>query len=315
MPVYNCADYLDEAVRSVLDQTFRDFEFVILDNGSEDDSVEILRRWAPRDDRIRLIEEPEPLGIAGSANAVTRHARAPLIARMDADDRSKPERFARELPVLAERPDAVLVGAMSDFIDERGRVVRPPDRWFLLRPGVRPPFSHGSIIYRREAFERIGGYRPEAGSWADHDFIQRLGEVGKFAVLVDALYEHRFTSSSTTSGAAVERAIESHSSRHRSLQARVEREAPHARSLAANALYEREAMHLWAGYRPRLLPELLARRLISPTPRGAVMLAWAVAGFVTPAGLRLVVRTVLRARERVSRARLGSRRVVEWRFG
>ena len=171
-----------------------------------------------------MIEEPEPLGIAGSANAVTRHARAPLIARMDADDMSYPERFAREVPVFAERPDVVLVGAMSNGIDERGRVVRPPDRWYLLRPGVRPPFSHGSIIYRREAFERVGGYRAEAGSWADLDFIQRLGDVGEFAVLVDALYQHRFTATSTTSGAAVEQAIESHSSRHRCVQARVDRE-------------------------------------------------------------------------------------------
>ncbi len=315
MPVYNCAAYLDDAVRSILHQTFRDFEFVILDNGSQDGSVDILRRWAARDDRIRLIEEPEPLGIAGSANAVTRHARAPLIARMDADDMSYPERFAREVPVFAGRPDVVLVGAMSNGIDERGRVVRPPDRWFLLRPGVRPPFSHGSIIYRREAFERVGGYRAEAGSWADLDFIQRLGEVGEFAVLVEALYQHRFTATSTTSGAAVERAIESHSSRHRTVQARMDRDPPKARSMAANALYEREAMHLWAGHRPRLLPELFARRLISPTPRCALILAWAAAAFVSPAALRRAARTMLRVRDRRARARLGSRDVVEWRFG
>ena len=315
MPVYNCAAYVDDAVRSVLDQTFRDFEFVILDNGSQDASVEILRRWAARDDRIRLIEEAEPLGIAGSSNVATRHARAPLIARMDADDRSKPERFAREVPLLSARRDDVLVAAMSDFIDERGRVVRPPDRWFLLRPRVRPPFSHGSIIYRREAFERVGGYRAEAGSWADLDFIQRLGEVGGFAVLTDALYEHRFTATSTTSGAALDRAIESHSSRHRCVRARLDREPPKERAMAANALYEREAMHLWAGHRPRLLGELLSRRLISPTPSSVVILAWAGAAFVWPSGLRRAVRTILWARDRVSRARLGSQEVIYWRFG
>ena len=318
MPVYNNAAYLDDAVRSILDQTFRDFEFVILENGSQDASVEILRRWAARDDRVRLIEEPEPLGIAGSANAVTRHARAPLIARMDADDVSDPERFAREVPLFDGRPDVVLVAAMSNGIDERGQVVRPPDRWFLLRPGVRPPFSHGSIIYRREAFDRVGGYRAEAGSWADVDFIQRLGEVGGFAVLVETLYQYRYTATSTTSGAGVQRAIESHVERRKTVAGRVGRRTPPDSHIAAAALYEREAMRLWAGHRPDLLRALVKGRLIQLTPRGLVLLAWAAVAAACPRALRRGMATALRLRDRLARSRLAARgdtEVVSWHFG
>jgi glycosyltransferase involved in cell wall biosynthesis len=318
MPVYNNAPYLDSAIASVLNQSFRDFEFVVLDNGSQDASVEILRRWAARDDRIRLIEEPEPLGIAGSSNAATRHARAELIARMDADDVSLPQRFARELGVISGRPDVVLVGAMSEGVDGRGHVVRPPDRWFLLRPGARPPFVHGTIVYRRDAFERIGGYRAEAGSWADLDFIQRLGQTGEFAVLAEALYQYRFTATSTTSGASVRQAIESHAERRRTVNSRVGRPTPPAAEVAAAALYEREAMRLWAGQRPALLQALVNERLVRPTPRGLVILAWAVSAAVCPRILRRAIAAMLRLRDRLARWRLGSRgdgEVLSWRFG
>src|SRR5215217_6515900 len=86
MPVYNPLPYLDAAVESILGQSFEDFEFVILDDASTDGSTERLREWASKDSRIRLIEESSNLGPAVSSDRVARAARAPIVARMDADD-------------------------------------------------------------------------------------------------------------------------------------------------------------------------------------------------------------------------------------
>ncbi len=317
MPVHNNAAYLDEAIRSILGQTFGDFELIVLENGSRDGSLEILRRWAARDERIRLVEEAQALGIAGSSNAATRLARAPLVARMDADDVSLPERFARQVPAIQARPDTVLVAALAEGMDERGHVVRPPDSWFLMRPSVRPPFTHGSIIYRREAFERVGGYRGP-GAWADVDFFQRLGEAGRLAVLAETLYRYRFTAGSTTSGAGVRETLAANAERRATVDARVGRRELPRRRLDGAALYEREAMRLWAGHRPALLGLLFRERLVAPTPRGLALLGWALVAAACPGVLRRVQGATLSLRERLARGLLaanGAEDVVYWRFG
>src|ERR1051325_5994192 len=86
MPVYNALPFLDDSISSILRQTLSDFEFVILDDASTDNSVERLREWAARDKRIRLHESKQRLGLSGSSNAVLAEARASIVARMDADD-------------------------------------------------------------------------------------------------------------------------------------------------------------------------------------------------------------------------------------
>src|SRR3954464_774388 len=109
MPVHNALPYLDAAVASILDQSFDDFEFVILDDASTDGSTERLREWAARDPRIRLIEEKRNLGPALSSERVAREAKAPVVARMDADDVSYSTRLEEQLEVLDNFPDAGVV--------------------------------------------------------------------------------------------------------------------------------------------------------------------------------------------------------------
>src|SRR3954452_11229500 len=104
MPVRNAMPYLDIAAESILGQTFQNFEFVILDDGSTDGSTERLREWAMRDPRIRLLEEKHNLGPALSSERVARAARAPVVARMDADDVSHPRRLEEQLDVLDNFP-------------------------------------------------------------------------------------------------------------------------------------------------------------------------------------------------------------------
>src|SRR6266850_1923969 len=93
MPVHNALPFLDESIKSILKQTLSDFEFVILDDASTDGSVERLREWSRHDPRIHLHESKQSLGLSGSSNAVISKTRAPIIARMDADDIAHPYRF------------------------------------------------------------------------------------------------------------------------------------------------------------------------------------------------------------------------------
>ena len=159
MPVHNAVPYLDEAVGSILAQSHTDFEFVIGDDASTDGSAEKLRGWAGRDRRIRLVRREDNLGPVGSSNWVVANARGSLIARMDADDVSHPDRLRRQIRLLGERPDAVLTGSPPVGIDRRGRRVREQNRWIAGRSGFNAPFAHGSVMYRRGAFDLIGGYR------------------------------------------------------------------------------------------------------------------------------------------------------------
>src|SRR5690349_22832239 len=106
MPVHNAMPHLDAAMRSILGQTHRDFEFVIYDDASTDGSTEALREWAVRDNRIRLFEGKDNLGPVGSSMFVVQHSTGSLIARMDADDVSLPGRLERQVALLRERPSA-----------------------------------------------------------------------------------------------------------------------------------------------------------------------------------------------------------------
>src|SRR6476660_134203 len=128
MPVYNAVPFLDDSISSILEQSFRDFEFVILDDLSTDGSLARLREWAARDERIRVHESDKRLGLSGSSNAVVAQARAAVVARMDADDSAHPRRRERQWRVIQSSPDVAVVGSLCNGIDSRGREVRPRDR-------------------------------------------------------------------------------------------------------------------------------------------------------------------------------------------
>src|SRR5882672_3162814 len=125
MPTHNGLPFLDESIRSILDQTFNDFEFVILDDASTDGSDKVLREWEKRDNRIRLFKNNRKLGLPASSNVVVLNSSAPLVARMDADDISHPERLQRQWDIMQTQPDVVAVGTLCEGIDASGRPVRP----------------------------------------------------------------------------------------------------------------------------------------------------------------------------------------------
>lgn len=326
MPVRNGRAFLNESVRSVLGQTFRDFELVILDDASDDGTAELLRDWARRDSRVRVAESGRPLGLSGSSNAVVRASRAPLVARMDADDISHPERLGRQVAVMRARPDVVLVGALCEGIDAAGRRVRPRDRWRLVRASLYPPFPHGSVMFRRRDFDEVGGYHEECAGWEDQDFFLRLSRRGRVVVLPETLYLYRYHVSNSTGGSPVEHRARLYGVRglcleefgagrdYQSLIARAAALNGAAPRATADALYQTGAMRLWAGHPPDILADALRPGALGLGRRSLLTLALAVWGRVSPSTLRLSLRSFIRARDLLAGRRVKDGEPFEWRL-
>lgn len=197
MSVFNCERYLAEAVRSVLAQTFTDFEFLIVNDGSSDQSLSLLTEFAKTDERIRLIDRPNT-GITRALNEMIGLSRGKYLARMDADDASQPERFARQVAYLDANPECVCVGSRVMMMDPYGSPVAESghkltheeiDYELLNQSGWA--MVHPSVMMRRDAVERIGGYDVRWRHCEDHDLFLRLAEVGKVANLPDVLLWYR----------------------------------------------------------------------------------------------------------------------------
>src|SRR3954454_6240924 len=130
---------------------------------------------------------------------------------MDADDVSTPDRLERQPGLLESHPDAVLVGSVWEGIDRDGRMVREADCSKVGQNGFAAPFAHGSVMFRRDAFLRAGGYRLETAYWEDLDLFLRIAAQGRVLVSTRPLYRHRFSETSTrltSSLGAVERAVD-----------------------------------------------------------------------------------------------------------
>jgi glycosyltransferase involved in cell wall biosynthesis len=198
MPVYNTERYVAEAVESILAQTFGDFEFIIIDDGSSDGSRAILERYAERDDRIRLISRPNT-GIVGARNEALGLARGELIAVMDSDDVALPERLEVQVAYLREHPECVMVGSRVLIIDPDGcaLTIMPEELTHeeidsALMAAKGQIVYHASIIFRARALAEIGPYGDEYNTFAeDLDLFLRLAEVGQIANLAEPLLKYR----------------------------------------------------------------------------------------------------------------------------
>ncbi|HEX8191787.1 MAG TPA: glycosyltransferase family A protein [Allosphingosinicella sp.] len=322
MPARNALPYLDAAIGSILAQTFPDFEFVIRDDGSTDGTRERLRHWARQDSRIRLFEG-EKLGPAGSSNWVVQQARAPIVARMDADDVSRPSRLERQLALFAQS-ETVLAGTLADTIDARGRKVRDPDYWRLCRRSCFLPFPHTSIMFRRSAFDAVGGYRPQCDYWEDLDFCLRLSALGEVSVIADALVSYRTSASSV-------RLVPTEQER---VEVSVEKMFRSVEAIAKDGCYEAVvaksgeppparvrpltfvsigSSRLWAGERPRLMRRLLRRGRLGLDVESALTLGWTALAVASPRTLRLLLKTLNRFRSVRARARITPGAVYPWR--
>lgn len=189
--------YLYDAVRSILGQSLKDLELLVVEDPSDRPALAILRKFA--DERVRHILNPRPSGLAASLNLGLREARAPLIARMDADDVSEPERFELQVRSLRDDPHLGLIGARISVIDERGvRIGQrryPLEHRAILRALHRYNcFSHPTVMFRRELVVSRGGYT-EGTAHEDYDLWCRLAKAGvRMANRPEELVRYRFHS-------------------------------------------------------------------------------------------------------------------------
>jgi glycosyltransferase involved in cell wall biosynthesis len=197
MPVYNGQRYLAASVESILAQTLTDFEFIIVDDGSTDHSLAMLREYAERDGRIRIQSRPNT-GISGALNDGLAMARAELIARMDADDVAMPERFERQVAYLDAHPECVALGTSVELIDPAGLPIGVHQSNLLhedierqLLKGRGGSLYHPSAMMRRRAVEQVGKYRPQYNDSEDLDLWLRLAEIGRLANLPEPLLKYR----------------------------------------------------------------------------------------------------------------------------
>jgi glycosyltransferase involved in cell wall biosynthesis len=197
MPVFNSSKYVAQAVDSILNQSFRDFEFVIVDDGSSDGSPQILDHYASLDQRVRIVHQPNS-GITVALTNGFEESRGEFLARMDSDDVAEPTRLEKQLTFIKSNPELVLVGTSSIYIDPSGREVDRPnvpsdhnqmDSWHAS--GMGTALGHPTAMIRRTAFVTVGGYRQEFEPAEDLDLWLRLAEVGQIANVPEALVRYR----------------------------------------------------------------------------------------------------------------------------
>lgn len=198
LPVYNAERYLAQAIESILNQTFQDFELLIIDDGSTDRSGQILTTYAAQDSRIRLISR-ENRGLISTLNEMLDLAQGEFLARMDADDLATPNRLTLQVAFLKQHPEVVCVGGAFGLIDPQGRTVMNaipmPQENAEIQPLLllgRTVINHPCALIRRSALLQIGGYDPSMKTIEDLDMLLRLGEIGQLANLPDVVLQYRF---------------------------------------------------------------------------------------------------------------------------
>jgi glycosyltransferase involved in cell wall biosynthesis len=195
MSVHDGERHLAAAIDSVLAQTFRNLELIVIDDGSTDSSPAILAGYAAGDERVRVYHQ-ENVGLAVALNRAVSYARTPLIARLDADDIARQCRLELQLAHLAEKPEVGVLGGAVSFIDEGGREfaeTRYPATDAEIRQAfpVTTPFVHSAVTMRREHFEAVGGYRPALPHAEDLDLWLRLSALTQLANLSETVVLYR----------------------------------------------------------------------------------------------------------------------------
>ncbi|MGA8810391.1 MAG: glycosyltransferase family A protein [Thermoanaerobaculia bacterium] len=211
MGVYNGAATLGATIDSILAQTERDLELIVVDDGSTDDTPRILARYANHDSRVRIVTVQHH-GLTRALIAGCAAARGPLIARHDAGDLSHPRRFEMQKSLFDRHADVVLASCWTQFAGPEleplsvmrgsGLALEPID---IIDPHaehgvIDGPTHHGSVMFRRDAYERAGGYRAAFRFGQDWDLWYRLAALGRYMTVAEVLYTARTTPESISSG-------------------------------------------------------------------------------------------------------------------
>lgn len=196
MGAYNCEKTLERAVNSIIEQTYNNWEFIICDDCSTDETLTILKKFEKRDARICVLHNAQNMRLAASLNRCLNIAQGKYIARMDADDESLPRRLETQIRFLEEHPEYDVVGCNRMIFDEKGdRGIRTsiefPNQSILMKD---TPFAHPTIVMKKSVYDALGGYTVSKATMRaeDLDLWFRFYEKGfKGYNLQQVLYRYR----------------------------------------------------------------------------------------------------------------------------
>ena len=198
MSVYNGEQFLREAVQSILDQSFTNFELIVVDDGSTDTSLEVLQSYADVDRRVKIISRVNK-GLIASLNEAAGRAVAPLLARMDGDDVAHPNRFQAQVQEFNKRPNLVALGSQVRFVGADGLASGKTLKYPVGQAEVKdnhcrggPFVAHPSLMMRTSVFKLSGGYRAPFVAAEDLDLLYRLFELGEIDNLNGVFLDYRF---------------------------------------------------------------------------------------------------------------------------
>lgn len=197
MAVYNAQTYLEEAIESILGQSFTDFEFLILDDCSTDNSSKIIDLYAAKDVRIKVITNEENLGLTKNLNKLIHLADGEFLARMDADDISLNSRFKEQIEFFDSHPDIDILGTFSQDISEDGIVIGertvPVSHKEIIKllPKLNP-LSHPTVMFRASIISKVGGYDERFRTSQDyHLWFKAVGKGLKINNIPKILFQYR----------------------------------------------------------------------------------------------------------------------------
>lgn len=179
MPVYNAGEFLDESIPSILNQTFTDFELIVIDDCSTDNSSPIIKRYADQNPRIVYIRNDKNVGNIATRNKAIERARGIYIAELDGDDIALPSRLKLQYNYLISHPDIVLIGGGAEIINNHGLTIghkRPTENFSLIKYKMLfgNPFVHSAIFYKKNIIKELGGYNPDYNHAEDYNLYSGL---------------------------------------------------------------------------------------------------------------------------------------------
>jgi len=200
MSVFNGEKYLRDSINSILNQTYRDLEFIIINDGSTDGSIEVIQEIEERDNRIVLIDR-ENKGLIASLNECIHLAKGEYLVRMDADDISMPNRIEEQLQFMVENPDVSVLGSYVEIFgyEVKSSIWKLPikDQALKARLLFTVAFCHPSVMYKKEIFNEAGFYyNKDYLNAEDYELWTRLAEKYKFSVVPKVLLKYRYVISS-----------------------------------------------------------------------------------------------------------------------
>jgi glycosyltransferase involved in cell wall biosynthesis len=200
MPAYNASEFIDIAIQSILNQTFKDFELIIIDDASTDNTLEIIKNYARQDTRIRIIQQPKNRGYTRAIMRGIEEAKYQWVARMDADDVSLPERLEKQINAAKANPKVVVWGSYVNHINSQGDIlgtglstgVKTEEEFYeKINNGNLISLYHPTWLLNKEALIKAGGYNPEFEPAEDFELLSRLANYGSLLVIPEPLVLYR----------------------------------------------------------------------------------------------------------------------------